>query len=99
MLVLFLKKSYIDQAKATMIRSRVNSCFSVESETRLFTKADREALGQYVIRGVVSLEKASYDVSADIVSWKVSEKSFYKGKVETFSRFRDIRRRGGQTLK
>jgi hypothetical protein len=57
MLAMFLKKSFIDQAKVTMIRSWGNSGFSVESETRLFTKADREALGQYVVRGAVCLEK------------------------------------------
>ena len=31
--------------------------FSVESETRLLTKKDREALGQYVVRGATSQEK------------------------------------------
>lgn len=87
MLTMFLKKSFIDQAKATMIRAWVNSGFSVESETRLFTKADREALGQYVVRGAVCLEKVSYDASADMVSWKSAEKGFYKGKVETFRGF------------
>jgi hypothetical protein len=87
MLSLFLKKTFIDQAKATMIHSWVNSGFSVESETRLFTKEDREALGQYVVRGAVSLEKVSYDSATDMVSWKAAEKGFYKGKVETFRSF------------
>ena len=87
MLALFLEKSYIDQAKATMICSWGNSGFSVESETRLFTKADREALGQYVVRGAVSLEKVQYDYDTDTVSWKAAEKGFYKGKIETFRGF------------
>ena len=87
MLALFLEKSYIDQAKATMICSWCNSGFSVESETRLFTKADKEALGQYVVRGAVSLEKIQYNYDTDTVNWKATEKGFYKGKVETFRGF------------
>jgi len=79
--------SFIDQARADMIRSWIHSGFSVESETRLFTKADREALWQYVVRGAVSMDKVSYDTTTDTVSWHASEKGFFKGKVETFRGF------------
>jgi len=87
MLNLFLKMSFIDQPRADMIRSWIHSGFSVESETRLFTMADREALGQYVVRGAVSMDKVSYDTTTDTVSWHASEKGFFKGKVETFRGF------------
>lgn len=83
----FLKKEFIDQNRATMIQSWAHSGFSAESETRLFTKADREALGQYVVRGAINKEQISYDSGTDIVSWKAAEKGFYKGKVETFHSF------------
>ena len=46
MLNLFLEMSFIDQTRTDIIRSWIHSGFSFESETRLFTKADREALGQ-----------------------------------------------------
>jgi hypothetical protein len=87
MLAFFLKKDLIDQARLTMLRSWKHSGFSVESETRLLTKADREALGQYVVRGATSQEKISYDASADTVSWTAAPKGFFKGQVETFRGF------------
>jgi len=51
MLSLFLRKKLIDQARVDMLMSWRHSGFSIESETRLFSKADREALGEYVVRG------------------------------------------------
>lgn len=60
---------------------------SIESETRLFSKADREALGQYVIRGAPCAEKIQYDQDSDTVIWTASPKGFYKGKSETFKGF------------
>lgn len=52
----FLRKKLIDQARADMLRSWQPSGFSIEYESRLFTKADREALGQYVVRGATIAE-------------------------------------------
>jgi hypothetical protein len=45
MLALFLRKDLIDQARADMLTSWQHSGFSIESDTMLFSKADREALG------------------------------------------------------
>jgi hypothetical protein len=87
MLAFFLGKNLIDQARVDMLRSWKHSGFSVESETRLLTKADREALGQYVVRGATSQEKISYDESTDTVSWTAAAKGFFKGQVETFRGF------------
>jgi hypothetical protein len=87
MLAFFLGKGLIDQARVTMLRAWKHSGFSVESETRLLTKNDREALGQYVVRGATSQEKISYDESTDTVSWAAAPKGFFKGQVETFRGF------------
>ena len=51
LLSMFLKKGLIDQARVNMLKDWKHSGFSIESETRLFSKADREALGQYVVHG------------------------------------------------
>ena len=48
-LSMFLKKDLIDQARVNMLKDWKHSGFSIESETRLFSKADREALGQYAL--------------------------------------------------
>ena len=56
-MALFLRKELIDQARVNMLRDWKHSGFSIESETRLFNKADREALGQYVVRGATCAEK------------------------------------------
>jgi len=53
----------------------------------LFSKADKEALGQYVVRGSTCAEKIPYDQSSDTVIWTASSKGFYKGKSETFKGF------------
>lgn len=57
MLPLFLRKKLIDQTRADMLRSWQHSCFSIESDTTLFSKTDREALGQFVVRGATCAEK------------------------------------------
>ena len=64
-----------------------HSGFSIESETRLFSKADREALGQYIVRGATCTEKIRYDPASDTVIWTAAPKGFYKGKTETFKGF------------
>jgi predicted Zn-ribbon and HTH transcriptional regulator len=87
MLAFFLGKGLIDQVRVSMLRSWKHSGFSVESETQLLTKADREALGQYVVRGATSQEKINYDESTDTVSWTAAAKGFFKGQVETFRGF------------
>jgi hypothetical protein len=87
MLALFLRKNLIDQARADMLTSWQHSGFSIESDTRLFSKADREALGQYVVRGATCAEKIQYDPDADTVTWTASPKGFYKGRTETFKGF------------
>ncbi len=46
MLALSLRKKLIDQARYGMLRSWQHSGFSIESETRLFSKADRGAACQ-----------------------------------------------------
>lgn len=57
-----------------MIRSWVNSGFSVEStrgpivRDMAVCQADREALGQCVVRRAVSLEKVNHDAVTDMVS-------------------------------
>jgi hypothetical protein len=48
MLALFLRKKLIDQTRVKMLKDWKHSGFSIESETRLFSKEDREALGQYI---------------------------------------------------
>ena len=84
LLRLFQKKKLIDQNRADLIRGWNHFGFSVESETRLRTKADREALGQYIVRGPVSEQKLSYDKDTDTVTWTASPKGYYKGQKETF---------------
>jgi hypothetical protein len=86
-LSMFLKKGLIDQARVNMLKDWKHSGFSIECETRLFSKADREALGQYVVRGATSAEKIQYDQDSDTVTWTASSKGFYKGKSETFKGF------------
>ncbi len=86
-LALFLRKELIDQARVNMLKDWKHSGFSIESETRLFSKADREALGQYVVRGATCAEKIQYDPASDTVIWTASPKGFYKGKTETFKGF------------
>ncbi len=70
-----------------MLKDWKHSGFSIESETRLFSKADREALGQYVVRGATCAEKIQYYPDTDTVIWTASAKGFYKGKSETFKGF------------
>jgi hypothetical protein len=45
-LSLFVRKKLIDQARVNMLKDWKHSGFSIESETRLFSKADREAACQ-----------------------------------------------------
>jgi hypothetical protein len=87
MLALFLRKKLIDQARADMLTAWQHSGFSIESDTRLFSKADREALGRYVVRGASCAEKIQYDPDNDTVTWSASPKGFYKGRTETFKGF------------
>ena len=86
-LALFLRKELINQARVNMLKDWKHSGFSIESETRLFSKADREALGQYVVRGATCAEKIQYDPASDTIIWTASPKGFYKGKTETFKGF------------
>ncbi|MCG7853799.1 MAG: transposase [Methanosarcinaceae archaeon] len=83
-LSLFFRKKLIDQERVKMLLDWKHSGFSIESETRLFSKADREALGQYVVRGATCAEKIQYDPESDTVVWAASPKGFYKSKSETF---------------
>jgi hypothetical protein len=46
LLSLFLRKKLIDQARVAMLMSWWHSGFSIESQTRLFSNADREAVCQ-----------------------------------------------------
>ena len=87
MLSLFLRKKLIDQTRVNMLKDWKHSGFSIESNTRLFNKADREALGQYVVRGATCAEKIQYDEASDTVVWTASPKGFYKGRTETFRGF------------
>jgi len=84
---LFLSKELIDQARVNMLKDWKHSGFSIEGETRLFSKADREALGQYVVRGATSAEKIQYNSASDTAIWTVVPKGFYKGKTEIFKGF------------
>jgi len=77
-LALFLRKELIDQARVNMLKDWEHSGFSIESETRLFSKADREALGQYVVRGATCAEKIHYDPASDTVIWTAAPKGFYQ---------------------
>ena len=86
-LSLFLRKKLIDQTRVNMLKDWKHSGFSIESETRLFSKADKESLGQYVVRGATCAEKIRYDQDTDTVIWTASPKGFYKGKSETFKGF------------
>ena len=87
MLSLFLRKKLIDQARADMLTSWQHSGFSIVSETRLFSKAARETLSQYVVRGATCAEKIHYDPDNDTVTWSASPKGYYKGRTETFKGF------------
>jgi hypothetical protein len=89
-LSLFLRKELIDQARVNMLKDWKHSGFSIESETRLYSRADREALGQYVVRGATCAEKIQYDSTSDTVIWTASSKGYYKGKSETFKGFEFI---------
>ncbi|MGC8926115.1 MAG: transposase, partial [Calditerrivibrio sp.] len=84
---LFLQKELIDQARVKMLKDWKLSGFSIESDTRLFSKTDREALGHYVVRGATCAEKIHYDSVSDTVIWTASPQGFYKGKSETFKGF------------
>lgn len=86
-LSMFRKKGLIDQAQVNMLKDWKHSGFSIESKTRLFSKADREALGQYVVRGATCADKIRYDQATDTVIWTAAPKGFYKGKSETFKGF------------
>jgi hypothetical protein len=86
-LALLQRKELIDQARVNMLNSWKHSGFSIESETRLFSKADREALGQYVVRGATCAEKIQYDPASDTVIWTAAPKRFYRGRTETFKGF------------
>lgn len=77
----------IDQTRVNMLKDWKHSGFSIESDTRLFSKADREALGQYVVRGATCAEKIQYNSASDTVTWTAAPKGFYKGKSETFKGF------------
>ncbi len=77
-LALFLKKGFIDQSRCDMLNSWQHCGFSVESETRLFTKTDGEALGQYVARGATSAEKISYHEASDTVVWSAYPEGYFK---------------------
>jgi len=87
LLSMFLKKGLIDQTRVNMLKDWKHSGFSIDSKTRLFSKADREALGQYVVRGATCAENIHYDPASDTVIWTASPKGFYKGKSETFKGF------------
>jgi hypothetical protein len=89
-LSMFLKKGLIDQARVNMLKDWKHTGFSIESGTRLFSKADREALGQYIVRGATCAEKIHYDPTSDTVIWTASSKGFYKGKSESFKGFEFI---------
>lgn len=67
-LSLFLRKKLIDQARVNMLKDWKHSGFSIESKTKLFSKADREALGQYVVRGATSADKIHYYQTSDTVT-------------------------------
>ncbi len=89
-LSLLLRKELIGQDRVNMLKDWKHSGFSIESDTRLFSKADREALGQYVVRGATCAEKIHYDPTSDTVIWTAAPKGFYKGKSESFKGFEFI---------
>lgn len=86
-LSLFLRKELIDQARGNMSKDGKHSGFSIESKTRLFNKADQEALGHSVVRGSTCAEKIHYNPSSDTAIWTAAPKGFYRGKSETFKDF------------
>ena len=87
MLALFLQKKLIDQTRVNILKDWKHSGFSIESETRPLSTADREALGQHVVRGAIGTKKIHYDEASDTVVWTASPKGFYKGTSETFKGF------------
>jgi hypothetical protein len=95
MLALFLRNKLIAQARAGMLRSWQHSGFRIESDTRLFRKADRAALGQYVVGGTTCAEKIQYASDSDTVTWTASPKGYYKGRSETFKSFEFVNRLAG----
>jgi hypothetical protein len=87
LLSLFLRKELIDQGRVNMLLDWKHSGVSIESETMLFSKADREALGQYVVRGATCAEKIHYDPVSDTIVRTASPKGYYKGRSEIFKGF------------
>jgi hypothetical protein len=86
-LSLLLAQEKIHQERVDMLNSWKHSGFSIDSSTRILGESDREALGQYIVRGATSAEKISYDAKTDTVTWTASPKGFYKGKKEYFRSF------------
>ena len=86
-LLLFLRKKLIYQARIEMLKSWKHSGFSIDSDTKLLSKSEREDLGQYVVRGGTCAEKIHYDPDTDTVIWTASPKGFYKGRSETYTGF------------
>ncbi|WP_211233429.1 IS91 family transposase [Salinispira pacifica] len=89
-LSLLLAQEKIHQERVDMLNSWKHSGFSIDSSTRILGEADREALGQYIVRGATCAEKISYDSKTDTVTWTASPKEFFKGKKEYFRSFEFI---------
>jgi hypothetical protein len=87
LLSILLTHEKINQDRINMLNSWKHSGFSIVSSTRILGEPDREALGQYIVRGATSTEKISYDSKTDTVTWTASFKGFYKGKKEYFRSF------------
>jgi len=62
-----------------------HSGFSIESNTRIYNDKSRESLSQYIVRSPVSLEKLSYDIQTDTLTWKAPSKGHFRGKEQYFA--------------
>jgi hypothetical protein len=72
LLSILLTHEKINQDRINMLNSWKHSGFSIVSSTRILGEPDREALGQYIVRGATSTEKISYDSKTDTVTWTAS---------------------------
>jgi hypothetical protein len=84
---LLLTHEKINQDRINMLNSWKHSGFSIVSSTRILGESDREALGQYIVRGATSAEKISYDCKNRYCHLDCIPKGFYKGKKEYFRSF------------
>jgi hypothetical protein len=82
---LFLDKGLLNPDFARKILSWQHSGFSIESETRILDQPTREALCQYIVRALLSLQRIRWDEQQDAVTWSSSPSGYFKGRQRRYS--------------